>query len=57
MVLVLAYNVRHTYIYIYVYIYNGIWRSLVARHLGVMEVTGSNPAIPNADGVVGVERW
>lgn len=37
--------------------YNGAWRSLVARHLGVMEVTGSNPAIPNADGVVGVERW
>lgn len=27
--------------------YHGIWRSLVARHLGVVEVAGSNPAIPN----------
>ena len=26
--------------------YNGAWRSLVARHLGVMEVVGSNPAAP-----------
>lgn len=33
------------------YTCSGIWRSLVARHLGVMEVTGSNPAIPSGDGV------
>lgn len=35
------------------YMYDGIWRSLVARHLGVMEVAGSNPAIPNGDRVTG----
>jgi hypothetical protein len=26
--------------------YNGAWRSLVACHLGVMEVVGSDPAAP-----------
>lgn len=36
----------------YVHTYNGIWRSLVARHLGVMEVTGSNPVIPNGFGII-----
>ncbi len=25
---------------------NGLWRSLVARYLGVVEVVGSNPASP-----------
>ena len=40
----------------YVHTYNGIWRSLVARHLGVMEVTGSNPAIPNDNRVPGSDK-
>lgn len=29
-----------------VYDYNGAWRSLVACHLGVMEVVGSDPTAP-----------
>ncbi len=27
---------------------NGLWRSLVARYLGVVEVVGSNPASPTS---------
>ncbi len=30
-------------------IHNGMWRSLVARYLGEVEVTGSNPVIPTTN--------
>ena len=33
----------------------GMWRSLVARYLGEVEVTGSNPVIPTSD--QRVKRW
>jgi|Wag4MinimDraft_9_1082661.scaffolds.fasta_scaffold03899_2 hypothetical protein len=32
--------------------YNGAWRSLVACHLGVMEVVGSDPAAPKENGKI-----
>jgi hypothetical protein len=32
--------------------YNGAWRSLVACHLGVMEVVGSDPAAPKENGEI-----
>ena len=35
-----------------VYDYNGAWRSLVACHLGVMEVVGSDPAAPKENGEI-----
>lgn len=30
-------------------VHSGMWRSLVARYLGEVEVTGSNPVIPTTN--------